>query len=89
MKNASKHLAVIICKVGQLFLDTNAVQHQLGDVNMLIEDCDSVRLNNEAVSNLRSFTFRRIGKLELSENTFKLAAGKGSSIERVSDSMLS
>lgn len=83
VKNVDSNFALTFSQVQKLFLETNAVQPQTGMVNVLIENCQSVRLSNEVISKLRSFVFRRIGNLELSENTFKNAA-EGSVIEKVS-----
>jgi len=83
-KNARTNLTVEIGRVRQLFLDTNAFNphDRDGTVDVLVEDCDVVRLDSEVVSKLRSFVFRRIRVLDLSKNTFKNAA-TGSSIKEV------
>jgi len=81
-KNARTNFTVNISHVRQLYLDTNAFHPHDGTVDVLVEDCDVVRLGSEVVSKLRSFVFRRIRDLDLSQNTFK-NAGTGSSIEKV------
>lgn len=83
VKNADANFVLTIGRVRNLSLDTNAVQPTTGGtVDALIEDCHTVRLSKEVVSKLRSFAFRRIESLELSENTFKKAA-EGSTIAKV------
>lgn len=83
--NSDSRFALTFSQLQTLFLDTNAVQPQakLSYVDVLVENCQSVRLSNEVISKLRSFVFRGIGNLELSENTFKYAA-ENSVIEKVS-----
>lgn len=83
VKNAGLNFALTISRVRNLSLDTNAVHPMAGTVDALVEDCHTVRLSKEVASKLRSFVFRRIDNLELSENTFQKAA-EGSAIERVS-----
>lgn len=74
VKNVDSNLIVTISHVQRLYLDTNAIQPTFGKLDVLVEDCDTVRLGSEVVSKLRSFEFRRIANLELSNNTFKNAA---------------
>ncbi|XP_025203959.1 uncharacterized protein LOC112600850 [Melanaphis sacchari] len=81
-KNARTNFTVTISHVRQLFLDTNAFHPYVGTVDVLVEDCDVVRLGSEVVFKLQSFVFRRIGILDLSKNTFKNAA-TGSSIKKM------
>lgn len=81
-KNARTNFTVNISRVRQLYLDTNAFHPYDGTVDVLVEDCDVVRLASEVVFRLRSFVFRGIRVLDLSKNTFKNAA-TGSPIEQV------
>ncbi|XP_015365160.1 PREDICTED: uncharacterized protein LOC107162670 [Diuraphis noxia] len=81
-KYARTNFTVNISHVRQLYLDTNAFHPYDGTAEVLLEDCDVVRLGSEVVFKLRSFVFRRIRVLELSKNTFKNAA-TGSSIEKM------
>lgn len=82
-KNARTNFTVNISRVRQLYLDTKAFLPYDGTVDVLVEDCDVVRLASEVVFRLRSFVFRRIRVLDLSKNTFKNAATAGSTIEQV------
>lgn len=79
---ANTEITVTVAHVGLLRLDTEAVRPAAGVVDVTLEDCGSAWLDAEVAARLRSFTFRRIGRLHLSENTFKNAAEK-SAIERV------
>lgn len=79
---ADTGLTVTVARVGQLRLDTDAVRPAAGAVDVTLEDCGAAWLDAEVAARLRSFAFRRIGRLHLSENTFKNAAEK-SAIERV------
>eukprot|EP00102_Acyrthosiphon_pisum_P007590 XP_003242829.1 PREDICTED: uncharacterized protein LOC100572035 [Acyrthosiphon pisum] len=81
-KSARTNFTVNISHVRQLYLDTNAFNPRDGTMDVLVEDCDVVRLGSEAVSKLRSFVFRRIRVLDLSKNTFK-NAGTSSSIKEM------
>ncbi|XP_050541439.1 uncharacterized protein LOC126905605 [Daktulosphaira vitifoliae] len=65
---------LVIKKAQRVYLDSGSIQPQTGVVDILIEDCDTVRLSQQIVSKLRMFTFRRIESLELSEKTFVEAA---------------
>lgn len=82
IKNVNSSLVVTISQVQRLHLDTNAIQPTSGKLDVLIQDCDTVFLCSEVVSKLRSFEFRRIANLELSNNSFKNAA-MSTAIERV------
>lgn len=86
IRNELRNFAVNISGVRTLTLETNAVQ-PTGTVDILIENCGVVRLESEVIANLRSFVFRRIDSLELSENTFmntfKNATSNSSVIEKV------
>jgi len=82
LKNVRTNFMVTISRVHQLYLDTNAFHPYDGTVDVLVEDCDVVRLGSEVVFKLQSFAFRRIGALHLSKNTFK-NAGMGSPIKQV------
>lgn len=82
-KNARTDFTVAISRVQRLYLDTNAFHPYDGMVDVLVEDCDVVRMGSEVVFKLRSFMFRRIGVLHLSKNTFKNAA-HGAAIQTVS-----
>lgn len=79
---ADTGLTVTVARVGLLRLDTDAVRPAAGAVDVTLEDCSAAWLDAEVAARLRSFTFRRIGRLHLSGNTFKNAAEK-SAIERV------
>lgn len=82
VRNKGPNFAVSIAGVQRLYLETSAVQPYAGTVDVVIEDCGEVRLASEVIAKLRSFVFRRIGSLALSENTFKNAADN-SVIEKV------
>lgn len=67
------NFSININKVRRLYLKTNAIQPIAGVVDVVLEDCERVWLDSEVVSRLRTFVFRRIKNLQLSENTFKKA----------------
>ncbi|XP_050423072.1 uncharacterized protein LOC126834902 [Adelges cooleyi] len=67
-------LNVEIDRVQKVYLDTNAIQLQAGTVDVTIRDCGTVRLSEKIVSKLKTFTFLRIGSLEMSKGTFEEAA---------------